>query len=83
MTFGAFISTRRKDCLLYTSKLKNIKQTNIPKALAYVSGELFEQYIHDMKIVQHFAMLNRQAMMDEIIKGMKLHVCLLYTSRCV
>ena len=37
-------------------------------------GELFEQYIHDMKIVQHFAMLNRQAMMDEIVKGMKLHV---------
>ena len=27
-----------------------------------------------MKIVQHFAMLNRQAMMDEIVKGMKLHV---------
>ena len=39
-----------------------------------MSGELFEQYIHDMKIVQHFAMLNRQAMMDEIVKGMKLHV---------
>ena len=55
-------------------KLKSLKQTSIPKALAYVSGELFEQYIHDMKIVQHFAMLNRQAMMDEIVKGMKLHV---------
>ena len=55
-------------------KLKNPKQTSIPKRLAYVSGELFEQYIHDMKIVQHFAMLNRQAMMDEIVKGMKLHV---------
>ena len=27
-----------------------------------------------MKIVQQFAMLNRQAMMDEIVKGMKLHV---------
>ncbi len=27
-----------------------------------------------MKIVQKFAMLNRQAMMDEIIRGMKLHV---------
>ena len=39
-----------------------------------MSGELFEQYIHDMKIVQHFAMLNRQAMVDEIVKGMKLHV---------
>ena len=39
-----------------------------------MSGELFEQYIHDMKIVQHFAMLNRRAMVDEIVKGMKLHV---------
>ena len=44
-------------------------QTSIPKALAYVSGALFEQYIHDMKLVQHFAMLNRQAIMDEIIKA--------------
>lgn len=55
-------------------KLKNTKRTNIPKALAYVSGALFEQYIHDMRIVQRFAELNRQAMMDEIVKGMKLHV---------
>ena len=55
-------------------KLKNLKRTPIPKVLAYVSGDLFEQYIHDMKIVQQFAMLNRQAMMDEIVKGMKLHV---------
>ena len=55
-------------------KLKNLKRTPIPKVLAYVSGELFEQYIHDMKIVQQFAMLTRQAMMDEIVKGMKLHV---------
>ena len=39
-----------------------------------MQGELFEQYIHDMKLVQQFAMLNRQAMMDEILKGMKLHV---------
>ena len=65
---------REKEIQKELKKLKNIKQTNIPKALAYVSGELFEQYIHDMKIVQHFAMLNRQAMMDEIVKGMKLHV---------
>lgn len=39
-----------------------------------MQGALFEQYIHDMKLVQQFAMLNRQAMMDEILKGMKLHV---------
>ncbi len=48
--------------------------TDVPKQLAYVSGNLFTSYIHDMKIVQRFATLNRQAMMDEIIRGMKLKV---------
>ncbi len=65
---------REKEIQRELKKLKNLKQTGIPRDLAYVSGELFEQYIHDMKIVQHFAMLNRQAMVDEIVKGMKLHV---------
>ena len=55
-------------------KLTSTKHTNVPKHLAYCEGELFEQYIHDMKIVQQFAFLNRQAMMDEIIKGMGFHV---------
>lgn len=45
--------------------------TDIPKSLAYASGALFQDYIHDMKIVQHFAALNRKAMADEILKGMK------------
>lgn len=55
-------------------KLTSTKHTSVPKHLAYCEGELFEQYIHDMKIVQQFASLNRQAMMDEIIKGMGFHV---------
>lgn len=55
-------------------KLTSTKHTNVPKHLAYCEGELFEQYIHDMKIVQQFAFLNRQAMIDEIIKGMGFHV---------
>lgn len=46
--------------------------TDIPKQLAYVSGSLFASYLHDMRIVQRFAMLNRKAMMDELIRGMKL-----------
>ncbi len=50
------------------------EREEIPKALAYVSGDLFRDYIHDMKIIQEYALLNRQAMVDEIIKGMKLHV---------
>ncbi|MBR5089668.1 MAG: RtcB family protein [Ruminiclostridium sp.] len=56
------------------TKLKNTKFTDVPKHLAYCEGELFEQYIHDMRIVQEFAMLNRKAIMDEIIKGMGLHI---------
>ena len=39
----------------------------------YCEGELFEQYIHDMRIVQKFALLNRQAMMADILKGLGLH----------
>ena len=60
--------------------LKNTKRTNIPKQLAYVSGELFEQYIHDMKIVQRYAELNRQAMIDEIVRGMNIHVLEQFTT---
>ena len=61
-------------------KLKNTKITSVPKDFAYAENELFSQYIHDMKIVQEYAMLNRQAMMDEIIKGMGLHVTERFTT---
>ena len=65
---------REREIQKQITALKKTIQTNIPRALAYVSGELFVQYIHDMKIVQRYAELNRQAMMDEMVKGMKLHV---------
>ncbi len=71
---------REKQIQSEITKLKNTKFTDVPKHLAYCEGELFEQYIHDMKIVQQFAMLNRQAMMDEIIKGMHLHVAEQFTT---
>ena len=35
-----------------------------------MEGKLFEDYIHDMKITQQFAMLNRKAMVDVIMSGM-------------
>ena len=55
-------------------KLRHTKRTAVPKHLAYCEGELFEQYLHDMAIVQQFAVLNRQAMTDVIVKGMHWHV---------
>jgi len=55
--------------------IKELKQrTNhgYPKALSYVSGPLFDDYMHDMKLTQHFATLNRKAMTDVILQGMNL-----------
>ncbi|MCR5290983.1 MAG: RtcB family protein [Treponema sp.] len=47
-------------------------KTQIPKDLAYVSGYLFDDYINDMRIMQHFAMLNRMAMINTISIGLHL-----------
>ena len=44
----------------------------IPHDMAYVSGTLFDDYIHDMKLTQQFAVLNRKAMAQVILKKMKL-----------
>ena len=48
----------------------NKMQASVSKDLAYVEGDLFRAYIHDMKIVQRFAVLNRKAMAEAILKGM-------------
>jgi RNA-splicing ligase RtcB len=65
---------RQKEISKAVKALKGTKQTDIPKALTYVSGELFSQYLHDMRLMQEFAALNRRAMMDELIRGMGLHI---------
>lgn len=51
------------------STLANLKAstTTIPKELAYVSGQLFDDYIHDMQLVQRYARINRITMMDAIL----------------
>lgn len=61
-------------------KLKAEKRTDVPKHLAYTTGRLFEQYIHDMKLTQEFAMLSRKAMIDELIRGMGLHIAEQFTT---
>ena len=71
---------REKDIKRKLKKRKSGVVTDIPKDLAYVSGQLFDDYIHDMKIVQYFAELNRQAMAEEIVRGMKLEVVEQFTT---
>ena len=56
------------------------KKSSVPKPLAYVEGALFDQYIHDMKIAQRFAEINRMAMMDVIVKEMGFHVVEQFTT---
>lgn len=48
--------------------------TKIDKKLAYVEKDLFDDYIHDMKTVQQYAVLNRKAMAEDIIKGLGLTI---------
>lgn len=61
-------------------KLKNVKTTNIPKDLCHLSGEDFENYIHDMKIVQEYANINRKVMANVIINAMGLTVDASFTT---
>jgi RNA-splicing ligase RtcB len=46
--------------------------TDVPQDLAYVTDELFDDYINDMKITQYFALLNRKAIMDVIMRGLNI-----------
>ncbi len=60
------------------STLKKLKKSTemrvkVPKTLAYVEGDLFREYLHDMSIIQHFAACNRKAMAEVILREMKLH----------
>jgi RNA-splicing ligase RtcB len=48
-------------------KGEGARELPVPKDLAYVEGALFDDYIHDMKLIQRFAALNRKAMVDVIM----------------
>lgn len=63
---------RDKEIEATVKALKKEHEIPVPKELAYVEGKLFDDYIHDMKIVQKFAALNRKAMTEVILSEMKL-----------
>ena len=51
-------------------ELEKIGKFSIPKDLGYVSGKLFNSYLHDMEITQEYAKWNRITIADEILAGM-------------
>lgn len=48
--------------------VKSFKKPQRNKELAYVEGTLFDDYLHDMDIVQRYADANRKAISDIILK---------------
>lgn len=54
------------------SELKKLKPNVVDKELAHLEGICFEQYIHDMNIVQQYASMNRHLILVSICKNMGL-----------
>ena len=44
---------------------------NVPYEMAYVEGTLMDDYLHDAAIAKAYASLNREIILNEILKGMK------------
>ncbi len=63
---------REKEIQYQIKWLKERVATDVPKSLAYVTGELFNDYINDMKVTQHYASVNRKAMMSIILDELKI-----------
>lgn len=63
---------RQKEIQAVIQKARTQVHILVPESLAYVQGYLFDDYLHDMQIIQKFAQLNRKAMMDEIKKGLEI-----------
>ncbi|WP_423188366.1 RtcB family protein [Alkalibacterium sp. f15] len=71
-THAAIVAQRKKDENQkdIQSTLQTIAEQTIPKELAYLKGESFADYLNDMTIAQHYAELNRQAMLETLLAQM-------------
>ncbi len=68
---------RQKEISKAITALKNeykTKHPDVPFELAYVKGQDFKDYIHDMKLAQEHALTNRKTIAKVITHAMDLHV---------
>jgi tRNA-splicing ligase RtcB (3'-phosphate/5'-hydroxy nucleic acid ligase) len=56
------------------AELKKSKAAKVKKELAYLENDSFNDYIHDMKIIQQYAVLNRCAIVNEIVTLFGWHI---------
>ncbi len=61
-------------------EIKKVKPLTVSRQLAYVEGKNYDDYLSDMKIVQRFAVLNRKAIVDEIVTRMDIDVAEQFTT---
>ena len=64
---------REREIQSTVAALRRERPLELPQELAYVEGQLFRDYLHDMELTQSFALLNRRAMVETILAGMGLH----------
>ncbi|MBN2695395.1 RtcB family protein [bacterium] len=60
--------------------LNSISIESVPNNLAYLKGEDLEKYLHDMNIVQQFALWNRKAIVDTMIDSLGLNIAESFTT---
>ena len=70
----AKLKAEGRECDIHTelSKLAYKQSSGIPKDLCYLEGADRDDYLHDMRICQAFASLNRMLIADRICRGMGL-----------
>lgn len=54
------------------AKKRKAQKEHVPYPLTWIEGELMADYMADVEVVQEFAALNREIILSEILKGMKL-----------
>lgn len=55
-------------------KILKMQEPNIPKDLCYITGQDFENYLHDMKLTQEHARINHKTIADIILSKMNWHI---------
>ncbi len=55
---------------IYYQRLAARLKPKLPRDLAYLEGQVMQDYLHDMKIMQEYAVQNRKAMAEIILTGM-------------
>lgn len=69
-TVAKLKSERKQHEIENTIKVLKMQNGPIPKDLCHVTGQDFEDYIHDMQITQQYAAINRETIAKIILKQM-------------